>query len=98
MEVLNTTLPIILYILGSILLVVLIILGIKMIRTMTKIEEVVEEVDTKVKKLNNFFNIIDFTTDKLSFLSDKLVEKTSSFIINLFKRNKKREENEDEQQ
>ena len=48
-------LPIILYILGSILLVVLIILGIKLIITMNKIEKVVDDVNIKVNKLNNLF-------------------------------------------
>ena len=57
-------LPIILYILGSILLVVLIILGIKLIITMNKIEKVVDDVNIKVNKLNNLFNIIVFGKGK----------------------------------
>ena len=89
-------LPIILYILGSILLVVLIILGIKLIITMNKIENVVDDINTKVTSLNGFFQIIDFTTDKLALISDRLVDTVTSLIKKIFK-HKKEEEIEDEQ-
>lgn len=87
-------LPIILYVLGSILLVVLIILGIKLIITMNKIEDVVDDINKKVKTLNGFFSVIDFTTDKLAMLSDRVVETIATFIKKLFRR--KEEENKDE--
>ena len=64
-------LPVVLYILGSILLVVLIILGIKLIITMNKIEVVVDDINKKVKTLDGFFSMVDFTTDKLAMLSEK---------------------------
>ena len=43
---------ILLYVLGSILLVVLIILGIKLINTMNKINVVVDDINKKVKSLD----------------------------------------------
>lgn len=79
-------LTVLLYALGSILLVVLIILGIKMINTMNKIDVVVDDINKKVKSLDGFFSIIDFTTDKLAMLSDKLVDSVSSIIKKIFKR------------
>ncbi len=88
-------LPIILYILGSILLIVLIILGIKLIITMDKIQVAVDNINTKVESLNGFFSIIDFTTDKLASISDKVVEAISSFIRKIFKK-KEESELEDE--
>ena len=82
MEILDA-LQIILYILGSILLIVLIILGIKLIITMNKIENVVDDINVKVNKLNGLFTIIDLTNDKLVLFSDKLVEGISSLIRKL---------------
>ena len=79
-------LPIILYVLGSILLVVLIILGVKLINTMNKIDSIVNDINGKMKSLNGFFSVIDFTTDKLAMLSDRVVETISSFIRRLFVR------------
>lgn len=88
-------LSIILYILGSILLVVLIILGIKLIITMNKISEITDDISTKLKSLNGFFSVIDFTTDKLATITDKFVETVTSLIRRIF-RQKKEEEYKDE--
>ena len=88
-------LPIVLYILGSILLIVLIVLGIKLIITMDKIQITVDNINTKVNSLNGFFSVIDFTTNKLATVSDKVVETITEFIRKIFSR-KKEEENENE--
>ena len=84
-------LSIILYILGSILLIVLIILGIKMIITMNKIGEITDDINTKLKSLNGFFSVIDFTTDKLATITDKFVEGVTSLIRRIFKKKKEEE-------
>ena len=82
-----------LYILGSTLLIVLIILGIKLIITMNKIENVVDDINVKVDRLNGLFNIIDYTTDKLAIVSDKMVEGVSYVLKKMFfKKNKNKEE------
>ena len=88
-------LSIILYILGSILLVVLIILGIKLIITLNKISEITDDISTKLKSLNGFFSVIDFATDKLATITDKFVETVTSLIRRIF-RQKKEEEYKDE--
>ena len=90
-------LQILLYMLGSILLVVLIVLGVKSIITMNKIEVVVDDISIKVGKLNGLFSVIDATTDKLSMLSDKMVDAVSVLIRKIFKR-KKRKDDIDEQE
>ena len=87
-------LPIVLYILGSILLVVLIILGIKLIVTMNKIENVVDDINTKLKSLNGLFSIVDATTDRLALLSDRFVDIVSSVIKKIFGRKEEKKNNE----
>ena len=88
------SLTVVLYVLGSILLVVLIILGVKLIKTMNKIEIVVDDITKKVKTLDGFFSLVDMTTDKLALLSDRFVDVISSLIKRLFKRKENGEENE----
>lgn len=90
----NEVLPMILYVLGSILLVVLIILGIKLIVTMNKIENVVDDINTKVKSLNGFFSIVDYATDKLALLSDRFVDVISSLIRKMFVKKEGKDNNE----
>lgn len=84
-------LVIVLYALGSILLVVLIILGIKLIITMDKIGKVVDNINTKVDSLNGLFSIIDFTTNKLTMISDKVVDGVTGIVKKVFNKNKEEE-------
>ena len=94
---LNEVLPIILYLLGSILLGILIVLGIKLINVMNKMEKVVDDINTKVSSLNGVFSIIDATTDRLALLSDRMVDGISLIIRKLFaKKNKKSKEKEND--
>ena len=98
MEYLQTILPLIVYVLLILLLIIGIILGVKFIKTMTKIEKVVDDVNDKVESLNGFFHVIDFTTDKIVALTDVVVDKISMFISRIFapkdevKKNKRNKE------
>ena len=83
----NEILSMILYILGSILIIVLIVLSIKLIITMNKIENVVDDISNKVDSLNGLFSIIDFTTDKLAMISEKVTNGITLFIDKIFKIN-----------
>ena len=92
----------VLYILGSILLIVLIILGIKLIITMDKVNKLVDKfndlannINTKVNSLNGFFSIIDFTSNKLNMISDKIVDGVTGIVKKIFYK-KKEEEFDDE--
>lgn len=93
MEFLHDFLPILIYLLLIIILIVGIILGIKFIRTLTKVEKVVNDVNDKVQSLNGFFHVIDFTTDKIVSLSDKIIDGVSHLISKLLFNRKK--DNED---
>ncbi len=93
MEFLLEFLPIIIYFLLIIFLIIGIILGIKFIITLNKVEKVVDDVKEKVQTLNGFFHVIDYTTDKIAFATDKMVEGvTNLFHKLLFKKRKKKGE------
>lgn len=59
MDGLMQVFPIMMYVLGSILLVVTIILVIKLIYTVDKANEILDNVEAKVKTLDGFFNAIN---------------------------------------
>jgi uncharacterized protein YoxC len=97
MDNLYISLPVVLYILGIVLMIILIILGIRLLRMMNVVESIIRDVDGKVKSLNGIFQIIDTTTDRLSFVTDKVVEGISNFFLRIFKKKEKeKEENENE--
>lgn len=90
------TLQVILYVLGAIALTVLIILGIKLIVTVNKINEVVDDINRKIKTLDGFFALVDYTTEKIELVSDKVVGLASSIIKKISGNKKESEENIDE--
>lgn len=90
MEGLLTYLPIILYLLGSVLLIILIILGVKLIYTINKMNVILDDAYNKANSLNTFFNAIDSITDMISTVSDSVVASVTNIIGKIFHKNKKR--------
>ena len=86
----------------AILLIVLILFSIilvyKLIKTLIKLDRVVDDVNTKVKKLNGLFDVVDTATDALSSVSDKMVLLISSGITSVINKFKKKGEDSDEQE
>ena len=81
----NDVLPVILYILGSVLLVALIVLTIKLIITMNKIEKVVDNITVKVKTLDELFNVIGKVTGKFTAITDRIVDSISLLVEKIFR-------------
>ena len=88
----NAFLSIVLYILGSILLVALIVLVFKLINTIGRVNAMLDEVDKRVQKFDRIFRVADIVTDNMALLSDKVVDGLSGFIRNIFSRKKRKEE------
>lgn len=96
MELLAELLPIIIYALLIVLLVVCIIIGCKVIGTMNHIEKIVDDVDNKVKSFNKFFNVLNFTTDKIAVISDTIISRVSSACGAIFSGKKKKNKRKDD--
>ena len=81
----NDVLPIILYILGSVLLVALIVLTIKLIITTDKINNLVDNITVKAKTLDDAFNLIGMVTGKVGAITDKFVDTITTLIGKIFR-------------
>ena len=95
MDIFLKILPVILYILLSILLVVLIILIFKAMKTLKKVDATIDDVNYKMGKLNGVFNLVDRGTDAINMVTDKIVSTVTTGVVNLFKKNRKKNEEED---
>lgn len=83
--------------LGSILLITLIILVIKLINIADKFNKMLDEVNVKISKFDNLFNVIDLVTDNMALISDKIVDGVSNLIKKVFiKKDERKEEITDE--
>lgn len=98
MECTTSVFSVILYTLGIILLVVLIILCLKAIGTLNKVNRTMDDFNQKSHKLDNLFTVIDNTTDVVASISDKAVGLIVNGIAGLFSKiGKKKGDNENEE-
>lgn len=68
---------------------------------MDKIDAILENVEGKINSLNGLFSVIDFTTDRISSFSDRVVDLFGNIVSRIgsfgaSKRRKKKERDIDE--
>ena len=91
METASALIPIILYLLLSILTIVVIVFIYKLTLTIDKANIVLDDIYKKVKKLDNLFEIIDKGADTINLVTDKITGILSSSILKIFKKRKEDE-------
>ena len=79
-------LQILIYMLLIALIIVFLILGIRLIKFLSKMDKVVDDVEDKLKKTDNVFGLIDRTADIASNVSDKVITGIFNFVSNIFKK------------
>lgn len=89
MEFASEIMPIILYFLLSVLVIVAIVFIYKLIHTVDKANQVLDDVYVKVKKLDNFFEIVDKSADAINMVTDKVTGIITSSILKIFKKKRK---------
>ena len=97
MESLSSILPIVIYVLLIIFLTIAIILGIKAVFMLDKVNLLVEDVTTKVKTLDRIFKVIDLASDKVPAVGESIISYTTKLFGKMFrKKMKDMEDDEDE--
>lgn len=92
MEALSQTLPIIIYFLLIVLLIIAIVIGIKLITTMNKVDKLVEDVNEKLESLNDIFNMAEYISGKMSAISETIIGVITTAISKIFKKFNKESE------
>jgi len=87
---LGEVLPILLYTLGSILLVVLLILGIKLIQTVDRANAILDDIEEKSKSLNVFFSMLDNFSNAIAVVGDRVVDGIAGMVSSFFHKRKTR--------
>ena len=91
MECTEQTFLVIMYLLGCILLVALIVFVIKMIKTLSKVDKTIEDINQKSAKLDGVFNLVDKSADVLNTVSDTAVNYVSNLVLKFLNRKKTKE-------
>lgn len=87
---LSEVLPVLLYVLGSILLVVLIILGIKLIQTVDRANLLLDDLEEKSKSLNGLFSVVDSFSNAIAVVGDRVIDGVTGMVSNFFHKRKKK--------
>ena len=97
-EFLQVFLPIVIDILLIVLLIVGIIIGFRLINVMGKIDNLIDNLTKKIQSLDGLFNVIDYISDGITTITDKVVDKTMGLFSRFaHKKNKNNKiENEEE--
>ena len=80
---LNDLLVVLLYEFLVILVIVLIVLGIKLIKTLKKVDVMIDDININMSKLDGVFDIIDVTSDYAESISSKILGILSN-ALNVF--------------
>ncbi len=100
MQVLNDVLPIVLLFLGAVLLIVIIILVTKLVKTVDKINIILDDVEGKSQSLNGLFKAIERLGNTLDSANNKVTGFIAGMVKKVFKQKKakkaKKEEEENE--
>ena len=97
MEFVNVFLPVLMYSLLSVLIVVLIVLGIRLLETVNRVNKLLDDVEKKMDSMNGLFNVMDFVTTKATIVTDTIASTIMGAVRSLVKKRKqKKEDVEDE--
>ncbi len=92
MEFVNVFLPVLMYSLLSVLIVVLIVLGIRLLETVNRVNKLLDDVEKKMDSMNGLFNVMDFVTTKATVLTDTIASTIIGAVSNLVKKRKQKKE------
>ena len=88
METASQLMPIIFYLLLSILVVFVIVFVYKLTITLDKTNTLLDDIYSKVRKLDNLFDVIDRSADTLNMITNKVSDAVIGAIMKIFKRKK----------
>ncbi len=90
----NAFLLMLIGVLCSALLIVLIVLSVKLIHTINRVNKMLDDIDIKLSKFERAFRLVDILTDNMALISDKVVDGISYFIRKVFYKKEKGKEAE----
>ena len=79
-----------LYVLGAVLLGALIVLVIKLIYSVNRVNNVLDNLERKIKTVDKAFNAVDRLVDSFSMATDKIVDGVANAISKVFSHKKKK--------
>lgn len=87
-----------LYVLGAVLLGALIVLVIKLVSSINRVNTILDSVQNKMKTVDKAFGAVDRIVDSFSMVTDKVVDGIAGGINKIFSHKKKKTKIDDEKE
>ncbi len=91
---LEKVLPIAIYVALLVLIIVIIVLVIRLMKTLGKVDLMLDDVNRKMKRVDGLFDLIDKATDYVATIGDKIVGGITNAIHFITRRKKGKKKNE----
>lgn len=85
-------LPIIFYLLGIILICILIVVGIRLLQVLDRMDRLISNLDEKINSLNNIFNVVNRATTGIDLISARVANTFISVLDKIFRRKKRKDD------
>lgn len=95
MDTLIVALQVLLYLAGIMILVVFSVVGIRLIKLLDKTDAILDDVQAKVKSLDNLFNAIDKVGYGFNYLTTSIIKKANSIFPSVLRKKRKKREDDD---
>lgn len=95
MDTLIVALQVLLYLAGIMILVVFSVVGIRLIKLLDKTDAILDDVQAKVKSLDNLFDAIDKVGYGFNYLTTSIIKKANSIFPSVLRKKRKKREDDD---
>lgn len=92
MEFFTEVMPILLYVVGFVLMIVFIIVGIRLIRLLDRIDRIADSVENKISSFDYAVDIMSKAANGIAGITDSVVYGVTSAVSKIFHKGKKEEE------
>ena len=92
----SETLLMIIYALLIVFITVAIILGVKLLITLNKVNDIIDDASEKLSALDKLFDIINFATDRMSTITEVVIGFLTNGLGKVFKPSKKSKKSKEE--
>jgi hypothetical protein len=95
MDTLIVALQVLLYLAGIMILVVFSVVGIRLIKLLDKTDAILDDVQAKVKSLDNLFDAIDKVGYGFNYFTTSIIKKANSIFPSVLRKKRKKREDDD---
>lgn len=95
MDMLSQSLPVVIYFLLIVLIIIGIVIAIRLLGIMNKVDEILYDINNKLSSVNGVFNLVDTVTTTANQICNSLFGVTGEIFKKIIQKKKRKKEEDD---